>query len=144
MFGSRLDGTGWHLELASHEGRIREVLFGATPELGDDEVCGGKETNAEPRLLHEDRRALTVAGRHGDDGPSGDILAQIGRNLALFEEGDELIEIAGEFSVEIRGLWSLGAVGVEGESPDQEEIQLGSGLLDVLLEQPDEVVKGEG
>lgn len=144
MFGCRLDGTGRHRELASHEGRIREILFSAAPELGDDEVYRGKETYAEPRLLHEDRRAITIAGRHGDDRPSGDILAQIGGNLALFKEGDELIEIAGKFGVEILGLWSFGAISVEGESPYQQKIHLSSGLVDVLLEQLNEVVKGEG
>ena len=144
VLGRGPDSAGRHPELPGYKECILEVQLGAAPKLGDQEIDRGQETDAEPRLVKEDGGPLAITGGHRNNGPSGDILAEIGEDLALLQEGDKPIKIPHDFGIEVFGLRILSAVGVEGEPTDEQEIELGLGVPDILLELPDEVIKGEG
>lgn len=95
-------------------------------------------------MVKENGGSFTIAWRHRDHGPSRNIFAKISENLALLQEGDQPIKIAHDFGVKVLGLGILGAVRIEGEPSNEQEIEITAGIPDILLEQPDKMIKTEG
>lgn len=101
---------------------IVEILFGAAPQLRNNEVYGRQKPYVQIRLLDEVSRPLAIAGRHGDHRPTGKIFSQIHRNMLIRQELPQWLQRSGQFTSNVLRVMVLKAVSLKASAPNSNRL----------------------
>ncbi len=66
--------------------RVSEILIRAATEFCNDEIHRGQEPDSDAWFVDQHRRATTIAGRHGHDGPAREALPQVAGNVTAVQK----------------------------------------------------------
>lgn len=118
--------------------RVLKIKVGSPTKLGNDEIRGIEGAEADARAFKKHGGTRSVSWRHGDDRPSGDIFTKVCGNLMLSQEVNESVKVPSDFPIHIVGHTIDVAIGLQGKSSNDQQVNCCARLLRIGLEQRDE------
>ncbi len=143
VLGAALNRLGREVVLSSHQECIVKIKLCSATKLGNHEIEGRENTDTKARLVDEIDGTVPVSRRHGNHGPTGKILGQIGRNVLGCEVVSQRHQWAVHFGVDIERRANGNSVGAQGQRADDEEVDRSVSVGHILGEELDKIFSGE-